>query len=56
MYYLFGLLYAVYNGLIRKVDTQDDPLQPIAWVLLWPIGVVGRIASGAQKIYEKHNM
>lgn len=53
MYYALGILYACYNGLIRKIDTQDDPLQPLAWVLLWPIGVLGRIATGTQHLYNK---
>lgn len=46
-------MYAIYNGQIRKLDTGGDPMLPLAWVFLWPIGIATRIIQGIGYLYAK---
>lgn len=44
-----GVIYAVINGLVRKIDTDGDWLLPIVWITLWPITIPALIVS---KLYN----
>lgn len=34
---LVGIVYALINGFVRKIDTGGDWLLPLAWITLWPM-------------------
>lgn len=53
LYFFIGLIYALINGLIRKIETNGDPMQPFAWVLLWPIGVITLAIQNIYKAYKR---
>lgn len=36
-YYFAGVFYSLFNGIIRKVETDGNPFQAFSWFLLWPI-------------------
>ena len=52
-YFIIGLVYAVYNGAVRKVETEGDFLLPMVWVLLWPLGFLSLTVLGISKLFNK---
>jgi len=53
-YFIVGLIYTLYNGLVRKLDTSGDYLLPMVWLLLWPIAFMGLAALGISKLINKN--
>jgi hypothetical protein len=45
-----GIIYALVNGFVRKLDTDGDWLLPLAWITLWPMLIPTLIVS---KIYQR---
>lgn len=45
LYVITGLCYALLNGIIRKIDTDGDPMLPLVWFLLWPICMLAVIVD-----------
>lgn len=37
IYFLIGLAYVIVNVVVRKLDTEGDPMLPLAWWFLWII-------------------
>jgi hypothetical protein len=53
-YILVGLIYALFNGFIRKIDTDDNPMLPLVWWFLWWLCLLGRgIAYIQDKIIKR---
>lgn len=52
-YFIIGIIYAIINGAIRKVDTDGDWLLTFAWVIAWPIGLISLLVVGVIKLIEK---
>jgi hypothetical protein len=53
LYFIIGVMYAVFNGQVRKLDTGGDPMLPLAWVFLWPIGMLAHLTTGVKYLYCK---
>ena len=53
-YVLIGVVYAIFNGGIRKVDTHGDWFIPLVWMFLWPLGAISLLARGIEYIHEKY--
>lgn len=52
-YFIIGLLYMIINTFIRKIETDGDYLLPLAWFMVWPVGILGLIIVGAINQYNK---
>jgi hypothetical protein len=52
-YFLIGLIYTIINGMVRKLDTDDDFLLPMVWFLLWPIAFISLFFVGMKKLISK---
>lgn len=40
IYYIGGILYVLFNGIVRKIETDGNPMVPLSWFLVWPIFLV----------------
>lgn len=45
IYFVIGILYAIYNSTVRKLDGRDDSLLVLTWVFAWPVYMVMRLVS-----------
>ena len=52
-YFIIGLIYSLYNGFIRKIDTHGDYMLPVVWFMLWPIAFVSLGVLGITKIVKR---
>ncbi len=52
-YFIIGIIYAIINGAIRKIDTDGDWLLPLAWIIVWPIGLTSLLVSWVIKLIKK---
>jgi hypothetical protein len=52
-YFVIGFLYMAINTFIRKIETDGDYLLPLAWFLVWPIGITGLLVEGIIYRYNK---
>ncbi len=52
-YFIIGIIYAVINGAIRKVDTDGDWLLPLAWIIVWPVGLASLLVGWVIKLIKK---
>lgn len=52
-YFIIGIIYAVINGTIRKIDTDGDWLLPLAWIIVWPIGIASLLVGWVIKLIKK---
>ena len=52
-YFIIGIIYAVINGAIRKVDTDGDWFLPLAWIIVWPIGIASLLVGWVIKLIKK---
>ena len=51
-YFIIGIIYAVINGAIRKIDTDGDWLLPLAWIIVWPIGLASLLVGLVIKLIK----
>jgi hypothetical protein len=49
LYVLIGILYAFYNGAIKKLDTDGDWDVGLLWMFLWPLCIIALIISKFKK-------
>lgn len=52
-YFIIGIIYAVINGAIRKIDTDGDWLLPLAWIIVWPISIASLLVDWVIKLIKK---
>lgn len=52
-YFIIGIIYAIINGAIRKIDTDGDWLLPLAWIIAWPIGIASLLTEQIIKLIKK---
>ncbi|MDI9337803.1 MAG: hypothetical protein QM539_05170 [Alphaproteobacteria bacterium] len=38
-YFIIGLIYALINVFVRKLETNGDYLLPFIWMFFWPITI-----------------
>lgn len=53
IYVLIGIIYTMINGIIRKLDHDDDWMLPISWIFLWPIFFIALIVKRLSKAFKK---
>lgn len=51
-YFIIGIIYAIINGAIRKIDTDGDWLLPLTWIIAWPIGFASLLVIGVIKLIK----
>lgn len=56
IYFLIGIVYAVINGWIRKMNDDGDWLLTIVWMLLWPICLIGLIFAIQEDLVFKKRL
>ena len=54
IYYIGGILYVLFNAIVRKIETDDNPMVPFSWFLLWPIFLVTLIGRTIYRGYKKY--
>ena len=52
IYYIGGILYVLFNGLIRKVETDGNPMVPLSWFLAWPIFLITLIGRSIYRLIK----
>lgn len=52
-YFIIGIIYAIINGAIRKIDTDGDWLLSLAWIIAWPIGIASLLTEQIIKLIKK---
>lgn len=52
IYFIVGILYALINGVFRKINTDGDWLLSIVWIIAWPLCFIGLIAVFIQDKFK----
>lgn len=55
VWFIVGIIYAIINGAVRKIDTDGDWLLPFAWVTMWPFMLPAVIVSGVYRKLKNRN-
>ena len=50
-YLIFGLITAVINGAVRKIEA--DALLGFAWIIVWPMTPIGMMMDGISYLFRK---
>ncbi len=37
IYFIIGIIYVLYNALVKKINSDGDWMLPLVWLFAWPL-------------------